>query len=203
MGNMLEKTEKTRKLLIECAIKRFSKEGFAATKLEDIASDAGFTRGAFYWHFKNKFAIFKFIVEENRHETLKDVANYLETDDNPAERIRGFIQYLVRDRHRKYHQVFALLRLKQEAPRAMDELENQLPSVQEIVIPSLESTIEEGKKIGVFGKDIDAQFTARYIFTFFCGFFPYYQDIYSDYTDDQLYLHVDLSLRRLLGIKLI
>ena len=59
MRKTVEETEKTRRLLVECATKRFILEGFSDTKLEDIAADAGLTRGAFYWHFKNKKAIFR------------------------------------------------------------------------------------------------------------------------------------------------
>lgn len=44
----------TRHQIIDAAILRFSEYGVSATSLADIAADAGVTRGAIYWHFKNK-----------------------------------------------------------------------------------------------------------------------------------------------------
>lgn len=201
MRKTVEETEKTRRLLVECATKRFILEGFSATKLEDIAADAGLTRGAFYWHFKNKKAIFRAIIEENSKEALKLVALYLKNDHNPANRIRDFVKHLLGDRHRKYNQVFVLIRLKQQPPRELANVEDQIPTVQEIVVPALENTIKEGKEMGVFGATLDATFSAKCIYTFFWGFFVNYDSLYKDYSEEQLTLQINSFLSHLLGIK--
>ncbi|WP_437608682.1 multidrug efflux transporter transcriptional repressor AcrR [Erwinia sp. V71] len=44
----------TRNQIIDAAIARFSEHGVSATSLANIAQAAGVTRGAIYWHFKNK-----------------------------------------------------------------------------------------------------------------------------------------------------
>lgn len=44
----------TRNQIIDAAIERFSEYGVSKTSLADIADTAGVTRGAIYWHFKNK-----------------------------------------------------------------------------------------------------------------------------------------------------
>ena len=44
----------TRHQILDAALALFSKEGVSATSLADIASAASVTRGAIYWHFKNK-----------------------------------------------------------------------------------------------------------------------------------------------------
>jgi len=49
-----EEAEKTRATLIEAAEKIFYTEGVARTSLQKIAESVGLTRGAFYWHFRNK-----------------------------------------------------------------------------------------------------------------------------------------------------
>ncbi|KSB87046.1 hypothetical protein LFZ31_05135 [Salmonella enterica subsp. enterica serovar Newport str. S09097] len=36
------------------ALRLFSQQGVSATSLAEIANAAGVTRGAIYWHFKNK-----------------------------------------------------------------------------------------------------------------------------------------------------
>jgi len=49
-----EQALETRGQIIDAAIARFSEHGVSATSLADIAKAAGVTRGAIYWHFKNK-----------------------------------------------------------------------------------------------------------------------------------------------------
>lgn len=59
-----QEAEQTRLKLIHTALMVFSDKGVAKTTLNDISSAAGVTKGAFYWHFKNKLEIFAAIEEE-------------------------------------------------------------------------------------------------------------------------------------------
>lgn len=52
--NTKQQAQETRNHIIDAAIKRFSEFGVSKTSLADIAATAGVTRGAIYWHFKNK-----------------------------------------------------------------------------------------------------------------------------------------------------
>ncbi len=59
-----EQAAETRKALIDAGLKVFSEKGFAATRIEDIVQFAGLTRGAFYWHFKNKLELYCAVYKE-------------------------------------------------------------------------------------------------------------------------------------------
>lgn len=54
------KTEalKTKEHLMLAALETFYRKGIARTSLNEIAQAAGVTRGALYWHFKNKEDLF-------------------------------------------------------------------------------------------------------------------------------------------------
>jgi TetR/AcrR family acrAB operon transcriptional repressor/TetR/AcrR family transcriptional repressor of mexAB-oprM operon len=52
-----DEAEKTRDALLDAAEKVFYKHGVARTSLEEIARAAGMTRGAVYWHFKDKIEL--------------------------------------------------------------------------------------------------------------------------------------------------
>lgn len=54
---------KTRQDLIQAALKVFYHQGVTKAALQEIAQEAGVTRGAFYWHFKNKEDLFEAIFE--------------------------------------------------------------------------------------------------------------------------------------------
>ncbi len=59
-----EEAAATRQALLEAALKVFSRQGYAAARLEDVAEQAGVTRGAIYWHFKNKADLYNTLVGE-------------------------------------------------------------------------------------------------------------------------------------------
>lgn len=57
------KRESTLQQLIEAGYACFLDKGYAATRIEDIVERAGFTRGAFYFHFKTKEEVFFQVLE--------------------------------------------------------------------------------------------------------------------------------------------
>lgn len=44
----------TRERIIESAARVFARKGFQRASLDEVAADAGLTKGAIYWHFKSK-----------------------------------------------------------------------------------------------------------------------------------------------------
>ncbi|MGP3590166.1 multidrug efflux transporter transcriptional repressor AcrR [Vagococcus sp. WN89Y] len=48
----------TRQHILDVAMRLFSLQGVSSTSLAEIAQAAGVTRGAIYWHFKNKSDLF-------------------------------------------------------------------------------------------------------------------------------------------------
>ena len=53
-----EESELTRQRIIAAARRTFLRRGMTGTTLEHVAEAAGVTRGAIYWHFANKKALF-------------------------------------------------------------------------------------------------------------------------------------------------
>jgi TetR/AcrR family acrAB operon transcriptional repressor len=53
----------TRNSLLDAAEHVFQAQGVSATTLSDIAAKAGTTRGAIYWHFKDKADLFNAMIE--------------------------------------------------------------------------------------------------------------------------------------------
>ncbi|MBN66594.1 MAG: TetR family transcriptional regulator [Rickettsiales bacterium] len=59
-----EQAEATKGAILEAAAKVFVEKGVSKATLEEIAREASVTRGAIYWHFKNKADIFAALHEE-------------------------------------------------------------------------------------------------------------------------------------------
>lgn len=62
MRRTKEDSEKTKVTILNTAIDVFVREGFSDATLEEIAKEAGVTRGAIYWHFQNKSDLFQQLV---------------------------------------------------------------------------------------------------------------------------------------------
>lgn len=77
-----EEAQETRKQILEAAEKAFYERGVARTTLADIATLAGVTRGAIYWHFSNKADLVQAMLDSLR-EPLDDMAKASEDQDEP------------------------------------------------------------------------------------------------------------------------
>src|SRR5512146_2965495 len=64
MRRTKEEAAITRESLLKAALTVFSQKGFAAATLEDVARQAGVTRGAIYWHFGSKAELYGALVSE-------------------------------------------------------------------------------------------------------------------------------------------
>ena len=63
MRKSKEDTQLTREKIIESAFESFFELGYAETSLSLIAENAGMTRGAIYWHFKDKNELYREVVK--------------------------------------------------------------------------------------------------------------------------------------------
>ncbi|MDE3169562.1 MAG: TetR family transcriptional regulator, partial [Acidobacteriota bacterium] len=77
----------TRRKLLAAAEKIFARDGFEAARLADIAALAGYTRGAFYAHFKSKEDIFFALLELWVRRRIDEVSAILDRHENPAARL--------------------------------------------------------------------------------------------------------------------
>lgn len=71
-----QEAQETRTRLLNAAEQLFSQQGVAGTSLAHIATAAGTTRGAIYWHFKDKADLFNAMMDRQTlpfEETLEDM----------------------------------------------------------------------------------------------------------------------------------
>lgn len=71
----------TRHRLLDAAEHVFSEKGVSRSSLNDIAVAAGATRGAIYWHFKNKTDLFQAMMDRITMP-MEDVLHQIEGDEN-------------------------------------------------------------------------------------------------------------------------
>jgi AcrR family transcriptional regulator len=64
MATQAERREKTRSAILKAAKFAFGERGFAATRMDDVASGASVAKGALYHHFPTKKAVFEAVFEQ-------------------------------------------------------------------------------------------------------------------------------------------
>jgi AcrR family transcriptional regulator len=65
-----EQVRQTRAALVAAGRRLFGRDGYAATSVEDVATEARVTTGALYHHFPNKTALFETVFEGVHAEML-------------------------------------------------------------------------------------------------------------------------------------
>ena len=110
------KTEalKTKEHLMLAALETFYQKGIARTSLNEIAQAAGVTRGALYWHFKNKEdlfdAFFQRICDDIENCMHQDAADSDEQEWSLFRRtlMHFFTRLQTNDIHYKFHSILFL-----------------------------------------------------------------------------------------------
>ncbi|MPY30905.1 TetR/AcrR family transcriptional regulator [Streptomyces adustus] len=74
MANLRQaQKQMTRRLLLESGLELFTTKGYAATKVDDIATAAGTTRVTFYAYFPSRSDLMKALIDERLNEALQRV----------------------------------------------------------------------------------------------------------------------------------
>jgi AcrR family transcriptional regulator len=91
-----EKKAKTRSALLSSAAKLICRKGINEASVEDVATDAGFTKGAFYANFKSKEELFLVMLDEKYAAELEQLENAVRGTESPAEDARRAAENFIR-----------------------------------------------------------------------------------------------------------
>jgi TetR/AcrR family acrAB operon transcriptional repressor len=117
MRRTKEEAEQTRRALLDAGLRVFGRQGYAATKLEDIAREADVTRRAIYWHFGGKAELYQALIQERIGPANALLGQILAADQPPLAKLRLLLvralEYLEEDAD--YRAVLELTLFKSEA----------------------------------------------------------------------------------------
>jgi len=161
-----QQSTQTRKAILDSCLKLFAKYGFSTTSIEDIASAAGITKGAVYWHFDGKQDLFQEILEQIRTRWHHMVQQPLSEEKAPLARLETLFD--------------CYLKLFVEAPeiclflqRVLLERDKEFsPQVGRVFAQTahfIARILDEGKMCRVFRQDFDSLVTAHMILASISG----------------------------------
>jgi AcrR family transcriptional regulator len=83
-----EKQAHTRECLMHSAAKVFAQRGLEHASIDEVAEDAGFTKGAFYANFKNKEELFLAMLDERFAKRIADIEHVVASDGSAVQKAR-------------------------------------------------------------------------------------------------------------------
>jgi AcrR family transcriptional regulator len=96
-----EQQARTRDHLMRSAARVFARRGLEQASVEEVAEDAGFTKGAFYANFKSKEEIFLAMLDERFAQRLAEIERIVESDAEVEDQVReagsDFASYVLAD----------------------------------------------------------------------------------------------------------
>jgi TetR/AcrR family acrAB operon transcriptional repressor len=84
-------SENSRNKILYAALELFSKKGYAGTSIDDIAKKTEMTKGAIYWHFRDKVDLYTTVHDFVFDEYRKRIMKSLEGLNDPKKKIESFI----------------------------------------------------------------------------------------------------------------
>ncbi len=194
------KTEETRRALVQSAIEIISKKGYAKTTLEDIVQNIGMTRGAFYWHFKNKKEILNEIETLYENQYLRDYGKF-EVLPSAYKTLENVVRHQIRGIFEDEHMTYAfIMRYRVEALTELPDFVEKQVKIDDFSICRLEEQVERGIRQGEFRSDVNPHEAALAIFTYIVGV-EYVKMLHQE--NDEVYRYeyfVDAGLKFLLKI---
>ncbi len=79
----------TREKILQSALACFANKGYHKTTMDDIVAQSGLSKGALYWHFKNKQDLFFSLIEWFMLEFSEEIFHAWTDDMSAADKIRA------------------------------------------------------------------------------------------------------------------
>jgi AcrR family transcriptional regulator len=140
---------KRRNHILGSALKVFAEKGFSATKISNIASEAGLSHGLMYHYFMTKDEIFTELVRSASNLFLAITEYGAKYDTSPIEKIRIITEMIISigySRRSAYHlNIFEQAYISEGIPEAAKKIINDN---QSSTIKLLSDILSEGQKLG-------------------------------------------------------
>lgn len=133
----------TRAELLEAALRLFAERGYAGATIDDVAEAAGYTKGAFYWHFHSKENLLVEVYDAWTRAGVENLRAALHESD-PADRARALDAWHAGDARRGRQWVrfeLEVLRLAAEKPALARRLRDRQREVYALLARALQEEL--------------------------------------------------------------
>jgi TetR/AcrR family acrAB operon transcriptional repressor len=154
----------TRDAILDAAEETFRERGVSRTRLEDIAQRAGCTRGAVYWHFKNKADVLIAMFDRVTLPLFDSIQQLVDAaPSDPFGTWRAHLTQSMRkiEQDRQQQSVCDILANRCELTEELQPLSDMELQRKQFFIGTTERLLEQAKTAGQIAPDANVQVVAR------------------------------------------
>jgi len=148
-----------RRQILDAAVRVFAAQGYEASRVGDVAKEAGVAYGLVYHYFGSKDAVLDAVFREAWGRLLTAVAVAEQTGTDAPEQLSLVVKIVLRSWRDDPDLVRLLVREVTRSPHLQDELDEI-----EQAFASLQRIVARGQSEGTFRADVDARTAAWMVY---------------------------------------
>lgn len=150
-----------RAIILDAALRTFVQRGYPETKVAEIASEAGVAEGTLYNYFPSKEDLLLALFDEKWGRIIDDIKKKIVRVDNPNDQLKAIFSTVVKmfKKNRHLAELF-MIDIKQSSIFLNNYTINRIVEFIDII----EEILKEGKREGIYRKDLDTRVAKMVIF---------------------------------------
>jgi AcrR family transcriptional regulator len=150
-----------RRQILDAAIRVFARQGFHATRVADIADEAGVAYGLVYHYFESKDKVLNELFSERWSLLLAAIEEADSSRAAPRAKLGAVASFIV-DSYRHDPELMKVIIV--EVTRAANSFgRTHLPQIRS-AYESIARIVSEGQEAGAFRRDVDPTFASMYFY---------------------------------------
>lgn len=164
-----ERREHSIEQVLAAALRRFVDRGYFATSIDDIARDAGLTKGAVYFYFKGKSALLLDLLAQSSKLYLDIFGLMQASGRGAAAQLEMFVEWAARVGVKNKDLLLLPILMSLEFNGRDEEVENTLNRFYDRYHEELERVVKLGQENGEFDPDLAPREEAAVLVAFTDG----------------------------------
>jgi AcrR family transcriptional regulator len=159
LAERAQAVEDKRRQLLDAAVRVFARKGFHASRVGDIAEEAGVAHGLLYHYFESKDHVLEAVFHENWSVLVARIASVEESDEPAVDQLRHIAAIVLRTWLHLPDVVRVVVREFGRSPELAErigELAQPIEAIHRVIVRGVER--------GEFRKDIDPRIAATVVY---------------------------------------
>jgi len=185
-----EDTENTRNLILQSALDCFYEKGFSKTGFEDIARPLGLTKGAVYWHFKNKTELLAAIIRQKAANNRREIGQEHVCPANIKE-LRNFFrreaEYIERSKEVQKFFFFTIFQVEW-SDASLKQVMKEIGEINDFHFKTVKEALTLSQKSGEIAPSVNIDTIALIIVSAWRGMINAYVNKQTDFSLSEVFL---------------
>lgn len=143
--------------ILDAAASVFIRSGFSKARMDDIAAEAGLSKGALYWYFNSKDEIILAMMDRLFEREFADLEALRIADGTAIERMSEFTDFLIRDLYQILELIpiaYEYLSLSFRDNSIQQTLRQYARSYLTLLVPIIQQGIDRGEFLEVDAHEV-------------------------------------------------